>query len=399
MNFLDHSRPLLFNLQPVRWKDEEKLLKDMAIFFKAKKRFHQKKYILALRVLGANFLYYKSISSALFVRLGLSKTFYNIDSRYNPFGIKGDIMIGLLSFLSSKKYISIIKGFYFENNSKLTRVDLTSSGWLLLGEDQQSLSFIKEVEDVRLKDCAKNLVGYMDSYRTKKMRNQLLRYNKLLAASNISFKDKIMPQQRIYRIFNNSSFKQGGRFYGGEFQLMPKKDRKSLRINNQKVSEFDYHCLHLSILYHNKKIIFEGDAYSLSGYNSRFRPLVKKAIYIILNSASFGVARKAVQYEINKGNYPKCEARDLIHKICLKHKPIIEDFFNPKIGLDLQYKEALIAEAIIDKFLKIKTPSLVLPIHDSFICPAYLDKFLTSAMNSAYKKISKGFEIRIDKKY
>ena len=65
----------------------------------------------------------------------------------------------------------------------------------------------------------------------------------------------------------NSSWKQGGRFYGGWWQRIPAEYRPQIRINNTPTTEIDYSAHHPVLLYAQKGINYwkdiGGDLYEL----------------------------------------------------------------------------------------------------------------------------------------
>ena len=61
---------------------------------------------------------------------------------------------------------------------------------------------------------------------------------------NISHHDKF-----VRRVFNNSTFDEGGRFYDGWWQRIDGKIRKDIRINNIATVEIDYSAIHVIMLY------------------------------------------------------------------------------------------------------------------------------------------------------
>ena len=61
---------------------------------------------------------------------------------------------------------------------------------------------------------------------------------------NITHHDKF-----VRRIFNNNSFSDGGRFYGGWWQRIDRKFRKEIRLNNSPTVEIDYSALHIILAY------------------------------------------------------------------------------------------------------------------------------------------------------
>ena len=62
-----------------------------------------------------------------------------------------------------------------------------------------------------------------------------------------------MPSQthhkHIHRVFNNSGFDMGGRFYGGWWQNIPKAYRQDIFIDDQSTIEVDFKSLHILLLY------------------------------------------------------------------------------------------------------------------------------------------------------
>ena len=61
---------------------------------------------------------------------------------------------------------------------------------------------------------------------------------------NISHHDKFTR-----RIFNNGSFDEGGRFYGGWWQRIDSSERRRIRLNNAPSKEMDYSALHVILAY------------------------------------------------------------------------------------------------------------------------------------------------------
>ena len=53
----------------------------------------------------------------------------------------------------------------------------------------------------------------------------------------------------VRRVFNTGTFDDGGRFYGGWWQLIDGSYRKDIRTNNVPTVEIDYSSLHVSLAY------------------------------------------------------------------------------------------------------------------------------------------------------
>ena len=93
---------------------------------------------------------------------------------------------------------------------------------------------------------------YKDTDETHHLRAQMQAINAYLADADITCDHPtVNPQDRyLRRIFNNSSFEQGGRLYGGFWQRMTSEERAvHIRINQDAVVECDYGQMSLLLLY------------------------------------------------------------------------------------------------------------------------------------------------------
>ena len=143
---------------------------------------------------------------------------------------------------------------------------------------------------IRLKDSNRKLIEYDDTNETSEMRSRLQQWNDFVsqhhhidllltddemenifdnaeddgAEEEIFFEDEQQPRYvemtrvRLHRVFNNGSFEQGGRFYGGWWQAIPSRYRRYITINEYATREFDYSNLHAAMLYarvgHSKRM-------------------------------------------------------------------------------------------------------------------------------------------------
>ena len=99
-----------------------------------------------------------------------------------------------------------------------------------------------------LKDDAKDLIDYADTQPLIPMRQQINDYNDFMASQVITLNDSPLSITRMRRVFNNSSWECGGRYYGS-WQNLPKTVRKQLSINGQQVVERDYSGFHMNMAY------------------------------------------------------------------------------------------------------------------------------------------------------
>ena len=92
---------------------------------------------------------------------------------------------------------------------------------------------------------------------------------------------------RLVRIFNNGSFEEGGRFYGGWWQQIPGDYRTFMTINGKRTVQLDYSGMHFSIMYAQLGMDTPmEDPYALEGYDAGLRGHIKKAFNIIINCAN-----------------------------------------------------------------------------------------------------------------
>ena len=207
----------------------------------------------------------------------------------------------------------------------------------------------------------------------------------------------------IRRIFNDGSFKKGGRYYGGWWTRLPSLWRKRIRINDHKVVEVDYSGIHIVMLYALKGIDYwktvNKDPYDISGieHSETMRKLMKVILLSSINAANKGKARKAILYEINirqkKEFYywyknSKIDINKIMDSFVKFHEPIKDMFFS-NMGIELQYADSRMAEIIINYFT-IKEIS-VLCVHDSFIIELKHKNELIEKMHEAFKAIMREF--------
>lgn len=188
------------------------------------------------------------------------------------------------------------------------------------------------------------------------------------------------------RVFNNSSFEYGGRFYGHWSQQIPSKYRKYITIDGKDTIEADYSCLHLSMLYRLEDIdIPSGDLYRLDNVSDKFRSIIKFAVNISINAETEKQAAQALnvcykEHKVNKdivGISPK----EMISEVMNKHCGI-KKYFCTGYGLRLQALESKIAESIMLNFAQ--RGECVLSIHDSFITSMDSKDYLVEMMKDKF---------------
>jgi hypothetical protein len=183
---------------------------------------------------------------------------------------------------------------------------------------------------------------------------------------------------RLFRVFNKPDWTEGGRFYGGWWQQVPRGSRKHITINGKATCEHDFSSLHLRLLYAKvgEPTPSIDDPYG-KPYGVEHREAVKKAFNVIVNSSR--KLRQASVPEFSSSQLHMTWQR-FLDGITEHHKPISNYFYSGE-GTRLQRADANIAERVMLKFVAMGYPCL--PLHDSFITFATLDDELGQIMETA----------------
>ena len=369
--------------------------------------------------------------------LGVSRTIadYKINKRYGKLKLGYRSMIKVLDGLKKKKYIEHHIGWLDRSRGIGRNTKILSTKKLIQKIVKEHKIKKSHIQKCRNQECLimkdkvivngnekKIEIDYKDNKNTKRMRNDLIEYNNLLRRSHIDipnysgeikvdFEDE--SSKFVRRIFNNNSWKNGGRFYSGWWQRVRSHDRKYIRINNNPVVEIDFSGLHIVILYSMVGVDYWNkigkDPYDLSGYgykmDDRTRDLLKLILLVSINAKKgkkkeLLQAKKAVLNEIRSDDdlnwvktvFTNNQIEQLIDDFADYHKPIKQYFYSKK-GIELQYIDSLIAELIINHFTRLDIP--VLCIHDSFVIEWNKEKLgdeeesLDWLMEISYNKVIK----------
>jgi hypothetical protein len=133
-----------------------------------------------------------------------------------------------------------------------------------------------------------------------------------------------------------ASWSHGGRFYGGWWQTIAEEERKAILIDGKPTVERDFTGMHVRMLYKLKTgIDYQDDPYSLDGYGSECRRVLKK----IMQASSMPIAKlralRAMQMEKlrNSGDFPDgLDVSRAIDDLVAKHHGLSECFFKGQDG-------------------------------------------------------------------
>ncbi len=348
-------------------------------------------------------------------------------TRYKRHNIGYDVFIKkVINSLDELGYIESHLGFHDKDfgigmNSRmranLSLIELfdehTLTPVMVQRETVEEVIILKSVSILEDNKKDKYVVDYEDTEQTNKMRENLQIINALLDSRwiDLNVSDEVYEEiaketekkknrsdidfnrKKLKRVFNNNSFKDGGRFYHGWWQEIPKRFRKHITIDGKRTVEVDYSSIHFRILYAEQGIdIGDKDPYIVEGYKDR-RSQIKIALNIILNAETKDKAIAAI-YKHEKLNVNKEMAKDIYKRLEEEH-PKIKQYFGSGRGVKLQYTDSQIAEQVM---LNLAKDNIVcLPVHDSFIVRMSHQIDLHKEMDKAFKKIA-GVDAKRDMK-
>jgi hypothetical protein len=212
-------------------------------------------------------------------------------------------------------------------------------------------------------------VEYADTQETDILRAEMNSINAYLAKADISCEyHNTNPNDRyLRRIFNNNTFDQGGRLYGGFWQRLMSENRyEHIRINKDMIAECDYGQMSILLLYAEAEAqdqLPEGDLYDLSAYGipQECRPGIKKVMQAIINSPE---TPKRLPKGARKHIPTNISLKDILAAIQKKHS-VIYPLMTSNLGMQLFRKES---DILVDVLLTLHKHDVVaLPIHDAVL--------------------------------
>lgn len=212
-------------------------------------------------------------------------------------------------------------------------------------------------------------LNYDDDFRTLKFRSEMVQINTWLADADLDFlplermeSAVDVSNRRLRRVFNNGSFEEGGRLFGGFWQSLSKVERrKGIRINGIPTVTVDYGQMCPRIVYGLAGIDPHfTDAYAVPGLEM-FRDGVKTVFNAMLH------AKKELSRAPN-GSRPLLprgwHIDDVTAKIMSFHAPIDNAFYAGR-GMHIFFQESSILIALL---LRLKEQGITaLPIHDAVV--------------------------------
>jgi len=359
-----------------------------------------------------------------YIAISLDRNHYSTPSRYRrPFQTYR-IVAAIINELYKAKQINLIKGYKDPQTGRGVSTKIKPTD--ILGKLLSSLIDYSMFEEMRpqelivLRDEDGNMIDYRETPRIRDMRKDLIAYNDLRAKSKISLKipydimsdnsseiqlfantklsrisrteqlvDIDLKKTYLVRIFNNSRFIFGGRFYWGAESVLPEQVRQYIQINDQETCELDYSGLHLRMAYNQINLSLIGDPYVINNNQPAYmRQFYKTVSLIMINASDKTNALRGIVNEYRGTDYrrfvPNLKHTTLetyCNAFMDAHQPIKRQFFSG-LGIKLQFIDSQISNRILKHFAA--KGILALCIHDSYIIDKRYKDDMKAIMEEEY---------------
>ncbi len=393
-----HSRP--FDVH--RWTDHPELnncvtsLRDEVEAIEGRQRARNKnaakKFREAIRCIVLDLYVGWKSDPGLQISIAFGANYFTPKTRYDAFYLSYRPFKAAFDGLKKLGYLTIDKKGYHDASTgtgKVTRIRATESLInRLTGAGASIVAIIRDQreETIILKDGGKKkqVVDYADTPFTKQARRNLEKINDRLRRHwyDLDLTSELLEQlgqrlakrrkadaketsyidfsaRTLHRVFNNSDWDQGGRFYGGWWQIVPREYRQYITIDGKWTAEIDYSGMHPVMMYSEVGVPLPDDPYDI-GVPTATRDLIKRTFNALINAPDKRIQRPS-SYDASEIGL---SWKDFQSRIIEAHAPILEFFYSGR-GLFLQAQDAKIAETVMLKFASMNYPCL--PVHDSFI--------------------------------
>jgi hypothetical protein len=261
---------------------------------------------------------------------------------------------------------------------------------------------------IELRDKDGNVVPKRLPERQKELVKLLTRFNYKLIDSELKIEDNKYSVQ-VKKIYNNSSFNEGGRIYmsgAGLSEMINRQNRLKLEINGEPTVECDYAQLFPRIAADLVGVTldesFDPYGISISGYKpSVIRSLAKVGLMCLFNCKDEEGATFALIKEMNQswmkeqideakksGEWPEFPIARRVIEALVERNSYIHSYFFSDSALDLMAIESTMMDYIIERVMS--DDQIMIPIHDSIIVQdKYKDKAI-SIMERAYDVVVGG---------
>ena len=202
----------------------------------------------------------------------------------------------------------------------------------------------------------------------------------------------------LYRVFNNSSWTQGGRHFGGWWQNVPARYRQRIMINGEPTVELDFSGFVGRAIYHSMGLQCQADPYEVPSIfeaakgQGTPRETIRSTVKGMMIKLIYSRPGRSPGFKdaILPTGMTKKDACRLIYEY---HEPI-RSAFQSGIGYKISYAESQICEHVLSRAF---SSSFVLPVFDSYIGPARWKGWLRQTMHDGYRKYLGGIPVIAEK--
>ncbi|OIQ40009.1 MAG: hypothetical protein BM558_11555 [Roseobacter sp. MedPE-SW] len=315
--------------------------------------------------------------------------YWDTTSRYNALHISKKI-IPIIHSLDEAGLLDLAKGSYsgpYVRGNRTTRIRASEvlQGWFAEAAFQRDdVGRAAGEELIVLRDTNEGNVEYQDTDETTWMREEVQRYNEVVANAFIDIPSQEEPRvddvaidhhhTRTRRIFSRSDWNLNGRFYGGWWQSLNSDWRSRIFINDTPVVEVDFRGLHVSLLSLEAGVELTGDPYDVSesllgGIPARLqRQLIKRLVLTAINAGSKDAAFKGFRDGFSTGHAGKTMTNEQLETLLaafLERSPHLADLLFKDHGIRLMNLDGRISEFVHRHFCDQAVP--VLSVHDSYL--------------------------------
>jgi hypothetical protein len=243
----------------------------------------------------------------------------------------------------------------------------------------ETQKMVKDVSDIN-KLLAKTWID-LDLTETQwdELSKRLAEHKKKDKPSFIRYTDR-----RLYRVFNDTNFTTGGRYYGGWWQTIPNDKakgtafRRHLVINGKATVEVDFSGLHPSILYAKEGLELPDDPYT-SILGPKYRDISKRIFNALINAPKdMKSAPRRLKFRFDDQPLTWNEIKARIYEL---HAPI-RHYFCTGAGMWLMREDSELATGVMHHFAEHGVPCL--PVHDSFLVHHGYEDELRAKMNELF---------------
>jgi hypothetical protein len=238
---------------------------------RARRQADHQNFTLAIEALVCNLLLSSQASNAILAVPRSHKVMWG-KSRYRN-AVYGKHFVGLLDLLSELRFVSeLTRGYRFNNTAKQsTTIKPTKKFLRRFSIPEVRANWLKQAEEpeVLLQKSSKDaegvssLIDYEETAATKRLRNEVRQINVFLSTAKIFLltedgearldRDRNVTsahQRSLRRIFNNGSWNEGGRLFGGFWMNMERSQRfSSIRIDGKRIANVDFSALFPRLAY------------------------------------------------------------------------------------------------------------------------------------------------------